>query len=92
MRLKARLSLPRGFELEGAARLGSQLGDLGFTVQTLSKRGISFEGDRELFESTFGLLAEINSQEQFASDPTLPVGFPTGATVYFPTKPEFFGA
>ena len=68
------------------------LRELGFQIDQVSPRGVSFAGPERLFESVFHSRIHASAGGfTFEAAPQLPEAMArAGASVYLPTPPEFF--
>jgi hypothetical protein len=68
------------------------LSELGFRIVQVGPRGVGFEGDAQLFQQVFQVsLQPTPNGMTYSSPPQLPTPLADlKASVYFPTKPEFF--
>ena len=90
-KLHARLALGvRDRDL--AEQHAAELVRRGFDVVRTAARGVSFEGDPELFQSTFESEIEAAESPRFGREPKLPEELRDSVeSVYFPTRPTFHG-
>ena len=91
--LKARLALAEA-DLAEAERAAATLRERGFQITHIGQRGVGFSGAQELFQQVFhSQPQQTTSGFAFAAEPDLPEPLAQlAASVYFPTKPEFFGS
>jgi len=90
--LHARLALAtRNRKL--AEKHAQELRKLGFTIVKVAPRGVSFEGTINLFEHTFKCKIKTSaSGAQFENALAIPKVIEEYVdSIYFPTKPTFFG-
>jgi hypothetical protein len=75
-----------------ALRHASRLADLGFQIERVSERGVSFHGPSDLFEQVFHSPVVIRGADaRFANEPAIPDEIAEQVdSVYFPTRPTFF--
>jgi hypothetical protein len=87
----ARLALEKPDEKQ-AEELATALAAMGFLIKGTSPRGVHFAGPSSLFESVFKSAARATAHGfTFDREPELPEPIAqVKASVYLPTKPEFF--
>ena len=91
-RIRARLAL-KSRNLLAAQSCAAELEDLGFDVTSVSMRGVGFEGALGDFETVFASRVTLaDEQPRFATKPIPPDRIADFVeSVYFPTRPSFFG-
>ncbi len=89
MTLRARVAFS-GRDSVATKDAASKLADLGFRILSVTQRGITIEGQDELFSTVFQspLIENEDSTKQFRSAPTIPASLGKDFAVYFPTPPE----
>jgi hypothetical protein len=91
VKLHVRLSLVHR-DQELAHHYAEKLEALGFEVERVSARGITFEGEKQMVESIFNTtIGELKDGYAFHSPPTLPDYLQEHVdSVYIPTQPSYF--
>lgn len=79
-------------DIKLAENYANELGNLGFKILKVSPRGISFAGDRHLFEKVFeSKIEESTGGMKFVTEPKVPDKIKNHVdSIYFPTRPIFF--
>jgi hypothetical protein len=90
-KLHLRLSLMRR-DRELADHYAEKLSELGFEVEGVSDRGITFEGDKPQIEEIFNTtILKVPTGYAFDAPPELPKDIREHvASVYLPTQPSYF--